>query len=323
MSECVTACCTGRPIAGGLSGTDKLTGKYLYPVFVPLVGSTGALNKIAEGATLDSTYITGKFNETEKEDRWYPFPRITSLAFAETTDDKEDLDGIQFNTGSETKGQITYVHAAKSGQSFLKNAYKSTMDCSGEMGVFWVTNFGHVVGVNGGDGALYPIPLEQDTLSAQLMESTDGATQKIIVGMQYSETVNEGCFDYIDKCNIEYSALKWFALAPRQVVFREVSNAAQTTITARFNYINSGFGSKAPVNGLLAADLSYDDGTTTATVYNVTDSASVAVTSLVQDAVEQDKYVITMAAAQTASDVIKIDLVKDGLNMASAEVTLD
>ena len=322
MSGCATACCTGLPIAAGMPSNNKLTGKAIYPIFVPLVGSDGTPNVIPAGTSLTQAYIDGKLNEPNKLDRWYIFGKMVNLAFAETVNDTETLDGINYNTGSETKGRITYVHAGNSSAPFLKSAYKTTFDCLGGMGVFWVTNFGNVIGLKDGSGGLLPIDLEDSTMSAQLMESTDAATQKIGVGIQYAEYVSEGCLDYIDACSITYSALKWFGRAPREVMFAEILNAAQTTITGTFNFINSGYGSKDPVIGLLVADLSFNDGATPATVYNKTTSASVAVTSLVPDAIIQDKYVITLAVAQTVADVIEVSLSKDGYSMAAFEVTL-
>ena len=321
MSTCVSACCTGLPIAGGLPTTGKLIGKYYFPIIVPIIGSNGTANSIPAGTVLDKTFIEAKFNNSNALDRWYPFPILDTLAFADTVNDTQDVDGVSKNTGSETKGQITYMHTGKRGVAFLKHAYNATFDCLGEVGVFWVSVQGNVVGLKDGSRNLLPIDIETDTMSAQFKEQTDGTAPQVSVAFQYASFVNEGCLDYIDACNIEYSALKWSALAPRQVVFEEVSNASQTTIVFRANFINSGFGSKDPVNGLAKTDFSYDDGTTTATFYNVTDSASIVVSTLVQDVVEKDQYTATFAA-QTAADVIKIDLVKNGYNMPTSYVTL-
>lgn len=312
--------CAGQPFAAGLPGRGKLNGEYVFPIFAPYIDSTGSVQKIEKGAVINSAYVLGKFNNENVDDRWNMFPRINNLAAAPTVDDTEDIDGVSKKTGSQTKQPITYSHVGRLAQPFLISAYDS-MECD-RLGVIWVTRKGDIAGSSDSEGNLEFLEVEGDTLMANYQMALSGSTPKIDVSVVYSELVNEACLDYIDACTIDFNPLNWFAQMVLEVEAVEVSNASQTTIVVDLGYGNSGYGEKKPATGLVKADFSYDGGDTPETVYNTETSASVDLTSVTESVVKPGRYTILMDTAQTATDIIKIDLAVDGYNMQSFYVTL-
>jgi hypothetical protein len=141
-----------------------------------------------------------------------------------------------------------------------------------------------------------------------------------MVTMQIDELENDANRDFISSEAIEYPAKNWFSNQPLQIIPTEISNSDQDTIVLRLNGLFGGVDFKKPITGIVAADLSPDNGTTTANVYNVTTAANV-VTTLVPSATA-GLYTATLASAQTAADVIKVDVFKAGYLMNSLYVTL-
>lgn len=311
--------CAGVPLSPGQPGCVPVIGRAKFPIFVQYRNASGDINVIPAGTVLNETYVTGKLTETDVTERWFIFPEMFNVAFPPPEDEVESIDNIDFKTGDEIKTAYTYEHVGKQANPALKAAYDS-FDCT-EMGVFYVTNKGQIEGMNDGNNNLAPIKQQAGTLSAQYSAPSVGVVQKIMVKGFVNDTEYDGNLDFIDSSAIAYPAKEWFGLQPLQVVPVVVSNSGQDTIVVQFNSLYGGVDLKSPITGIATTDLSDGIGGTSA-VYNKTTAASVAAT-IAEDAGTPGLYTITLGVAQTAADVIRVDLSKTGYVMRTFEVILD
>ncbi|NRA81842.1 MAG: hypothetical protein HRU18_26900 [Pseudoalteromonas sp.] len=267
---------------------------------------------------MDQAYITSKVTATDVTERWFIFPEMFNVLFPSSEDEVESIDNIDFKTGDEIRQAYTYEHVGPDANPALIAAYNS-FDCI-EYGVFYITNKGQVEGMNDGNNNLASIKQQAGTVSAKYMKPSVGAVQKVMVKGFVDDSEYDGNLDYIPTSKITFPAKQWFGIQPLQVVPVEVSNATQDTIVFEANGLYGGVDLKKPVTGIVTTDLSDGVGGSSA-VYNESTSASVAAT-IAESATVPGTYTITLGAAQTAGDVIRIDLAKTGYVMRTFRVTL-
>ena len=311
--------CAGQPLNPGQSGCVPKVGRDKFPIYMHTRDSTGAINTIANGDVLDQAAVTAKLNHIDLTKRWYVFPEMWNVQYPMPEDEKEEIDGVPFKTGDEIKTLYTYEHVDKDANPALIAVYDS-FDCI-DVSVMYVTNKGQLNGMSDGSGGLTGIRQQTGTVSAKYAPPSVGVVQKITVTGLVNDNEYDANRDYIDSASIAYSAKSWFAIQPLEVIQAHVSDATQTTIVVTLDLLRGQAFRKAPAIGFVAADWSYDNGTTTATVYNQTDAASVVVTAA-ESATIPGQYTLTMASVQTASDVILIDIFKSGYQARQLSVTL-
>lgn len=312
--------CEGSPLSPGQPGCVPIVGRDKFPIFFEYTDSTGALNGVPAGTVLDETFLVDKLNETDQTKRWYVFPEMFNIASPPSENETEDIDGVPVPTGEEIRQVSTFEHVKKDANPAIKAAYDS-LKCE-DLGVIFGTYSGQLNGMNDGNGNLVGIHIKSGTLSAQYSAPVKGAVQKMMVSYIVDDLENDANRDFISSANIAYPIKNWFTNQPLEVIPFEVSNAAATTIVFRLNSLYGQVDFKSPVEGILTADISPDLGVTTGEVYNETTALNVAAT-LVESSTDPGLYTLTLGVAQTAADIIAIDIFKSGYNMSTFRVTLD
>jgi hypothetical protein len=312
-----TGCtCNGAPLNSGTSGCIEQIKTWDYAVRVDRVDSTGTKNSIPKGTVIDETFVKAKLNNIDTSVRWTVFPKLWAVEDLRDDPLTETIDNIDF-IGAQGARKFVGFHIDKFGAPQMAAAWNSA-DCR-DNALFGLTSGGQIEGINEdiAVGDLTPIAIESGTLNAKYIKPTKAPTkQKVQVNFTVADTVDDGCLDFIASSGIAYGTVNWYSDSPIDVIGSEVSNTSQTTIvinmTERFGSVD-----KNKITGLVIADFSWDDGTTTSAVYNVSNSASLALTTVVETVGTPGEYTLTFAA-QTLSDIIQIDISKDGLDMQTA-----
>jgi len=309
-----TGCtCNGAPLNSGTSGCIEQIKTWDYAVLVRTVNSTGAKNNIPKGTVIDETFVKAKLNNVDQTLKWWVMPKLFSVEDLRDDPVYETLDNIEF-FGTEGPRNFNGLHTIPYGTPQMAATWNS-FRCK-DMSVFGLTSGGQIEGINPdiAVGDLEPIKIQTGTIYAKYEKPTKTPTNpKCLVRFTVDETVDDDCLDFIGSGGVAYGTVNWYSDAPIDVIGSEVSNATQTTIvinmTQRFGPVD-----KNKITGLVVADFSWDDGTTTSAVYNQTTSSSVALVTAVETAGTPGEYTLTFAA-QTAADIIQIDIFKEGLDM--------
>jgi hypothetical protein len=318
MSFEIECRCAGQPLNPGQAGCIPMAGRDKYLILFDYINSDGDYNGVPAGTVLNQAWITAKLNETDMTKRWYIFPEIFSLEAGVPENETEEIDGIPFPTGEEIKQPFSYSHVKEEATPSLKAVYDS-LKCR-DLGMLTITISGQLAGMNN-SGDLIGIHLQQGTLSAQYKQAVKGEVQKMMVSAVVDELENDANRDYIPATSIAYSAKKWFALQPLEIVFTEVSQSGQDEIVFKLNHMYGSLADKTPITGIVTNDFSPDNGVTDGRVYNVTDTANVVCT-VVEDTVVEGKYTMTLASPQTVGDEIEIKIFKEGYAMQTVTVTI-
>jgi hypothetical protein len=92
----------------------------------------------------------------------------------------------------------------------------------------------------------------------------------------------------------------------------DVANTA-TTVRIELNYCYGDFNNLNPFKGAVSADFSPDGGVTPDAVFNVSQSANIAISSVTE--VSDGVYDLVLAAGAVSTDVISVDIFKTGNDM--------
>lgn len=311
--------CAGRPLNPGQSGCLPMAGRDKFPIFFDYTDSTGAFNGINHGDVINQAYIQDKLNETDLTKRWYIFPEMFNLEAPASENETEDIDGISFPTGEQIKQTTSFDHIKEAANPALKASYDS-IKCR-DLGVIYITYNGQVTGMSDGSGNLIGMHVQEGTLQANFQQAVKGAVQKMMVSFTIDELENDANRDFIPASSISYATKNWFAEQPVEVLVDVVSNSGQDTIVFDAHSLFGQVFDKKPIEGLVTADFSYDEGSTPATVYDLTAATSEAVT-VAESSSDPGRYTITITSPVTALHRIQVALSKTGYNMRPFIVTM-
>ena len=309
--------CEGSPLNPGQPGCVPIVGRDKFPIFFEYTNSDGELNGVPAGTVLNEAFLIAKLNQTDKTKRWYVFPEMFNIASPPSENETEDIDGVPVPTGEEIKQASTFEHIGKDANPALKAAYDS-IKCE-DLGVIFGTYSGQLNGMSDGLGNLVGVHIKSGTLSAQYAAPVKGSVQKMMVSYIVDDLENDANRDFIASNSIAYPVKNWFTNQPLEIIPLEISS----TITAATFSLNSLYGlanKKSPITGIVTADISPDLGVTTGEAYNVTAAANEAGT-LAESGTIPGQYVFTYTAPITASDVVEIDVFKEGYHMATLTLT--
>ena len=307
----VACVCNGAPLNSGLSCVEQIK-TWDYIVVVDYKSTAGVTNSIPNGTTIDSTYVIAKLNNIDASVRWTVFPKLWGVEDVRADPLTESLDNIDF---VELQGTRTVIanHIGKFGSPEMVATWNSR-SCR-DNAMFGLTSAGQIVGNNPDKtvGDLEPIRIQNDTLIATYVKPTKAPTkQKCMVKFAVDETESDDDLDFISSTNITYGTENWYSDAPIDAIGSSTSpglTSVVVTVTERFGSVD-----KNKITGLVIADWSWDDGTTDSTIYNNTDSAVITLITSVETPTVPGEYTLTFVA-QDASDIVSIDISKDGLDM--------
>jgi hypothetical protein len=178
-------------------------------------------------------------------------------------------------------------------------------------GLFGITKSKQLVGEMINDGFLAPIRIDNGSISAKLIKTGSGAvTQKIDLSFDWHIDVQDERLRTLeaDEMSTDISLLNGLL-----DVTATYSAIGQTSFKATLKTQYGSYLNPVLVEGLVAGDMA---------LYNVTDSASVTISSAVEN--PDGTYLISFAS-QTVADVLRLTITKDGYNfdaVTAATITI-
>jgi len=268
-------------------------------IVVPTYGSSGAKNSVTIGTTIDQTFLDGKINAALAADRWFPLVTMENVT-------QERAESITETSGS---GKIAFIREGS--RSFFGEMWKQSPAFLGKLksakcvdiSVFVIDADGNVIGsCPSADGKIYPIAVDKDSWDVKMASATDSTVQKVTLGFNWSDNERD---EYISMLTEDDYTADFLGSKGLLDVTSVITNEATTGFTAT---LSTAYGSKAnlvKVKGLLVGDFA---------LYNVTDSASVTITSVTESA---DGVYDFVFAAETSTDVLRLTPSKDGYDFAA------
>jgi hypothetical protein len=269
---------------------------------VPTFDSTGVRNKIATGDTLNAAYFAALINQADKSKRWYPLPEIVNV--------------------EDARGDATYETLADGKKVFVSDGIrafkawlikqpaqlKAKLDnwrCLG-MSVYFVDKEGNLIGETDGTD-FYPIPVDNDTLVALLVKTTDTTTQKIQISFEFQATVDDGDLRIItqDEAGMDLLTLEGLLDVNMSAAASISTTSFKTSMTLDYGT----FKTKDIATGFVAGDFA---------LYNVTDAASVTIVTCVES--PDGTYTFTYTA-QTSGDILRLTPTHTGFEFTPLLIT--
>lgn len=299
----------------GNTGTPNCVniGSVTYKLFaVPTYDSTGAKNYIDTTTTLDSQYFTDRLNAgvsganlTDALQRWYPIGEFKNVEDVRAEDITES-----FNDGSTAfiqEGARTFTGwILKQPSPTLLGKIKK-MRC-GEISVFVVDTDGNILGNGEESGKLFPFKVDSETWSINYIKTTDTTKAKLQLMFTYSK-------DEMDE-NIKMITATETSIDVKDLRGLLDVNAAAATSISTTGFVTSltyDYGSAVTAQNFKGAVLADFD------LYNETSTSTVVITSVTESPDGTYTFVIP---AQTSSDILTLNLQKDGFEMTSLSITI-
>lgn len=272
-------------------------------ILVPMRDAAGAANKIASGAVINNSYVTGKFNDTDKTQRWYLLKDIKNANMGTPAEPVYQT----FDDGSKIKIQngvtsASFIFAASS-PTFLSKL--ESFECE-QMGILFVDKGGKLVGISDGTGDMYPIEIAKNSLTSIPTYGTPTGTYFITTSFDWDLAVEHSTVaTYSNTVNWNSPTITSLLDVEGEIYAAVTTTGMTLDLFAQYGDLNS----PIEVEGLLLADF---------TLYNVTDSASITITSVTESSTVAGRYVFVFPA-QTSADVLRLSGLKTGYDLTPLE----
>lgn len=291
-------------IGCGCSGDTQNTGYLSQKLFniktsmyiVPILAADGTRNGLDLTAPDLGAALLAKVNHADPTKRFYPIHEIKNFvpeqedAAMATTNGGENFklrDGIKSETW-ELWGASAQFYGKIKGFCY-------------EWGVVEVDNCGNIRGLK--DTAtstdLYPRPVNVQSWDAKYMDADDSNVARIMVRLEYKRGDNHAKL-WLLPSNLFGTNNP---LQLKGLVDVLITALPLTDTTIQLDVVGT-FGTATtliPINGLVVGNV---------TTLNTTDNAAVTNSTLVASATIAGRYVLTIAAAQTTADLLKISVFK-------------
>lgn len=288
-----------------------------YGIFaVPTYDSEGNLNSIDLEDDIDEAYLTARLNDTDATKRWYPIMELKNV-----TSDRSDPIYETFPDNSKAfvqDGVRTFsaeVRGIGAGPEFKQKL--DSLRCS-PVSIFVIDKNGSIRGIVDKDSEafLYPIKTDPNTWLTKLIPGTDTTNEHLLMNFDWAQSEDDALLRMIDSGDMEANLLGARGLVDVNIVVGAITT---TTVVITLSYDYGSLKNKLPDSGLVANDFVSFDGGALAKVYNSTDDADIAITSVVEN--PNGTYLITWGVAQTVADVMKIKIVKNGRDYSGVNGT--
>jgi hypothetical protein len=274
----------------------------------------GSRNKIEKSdfvnGVLPDAFIQAKINHIDPSKRWYVTPKINNVTDVRAEPVTFDVDGISIfvDQGIRTFLGSFYSKVGVPQFAGVLNSFQCIT-----VSYYEISVEGAIVGIDNGDEML-PIDIEDGTLYSGVVKGTKTDPNSVTLTFVVGELVRDENLIQISAVNIETNMLLAKGLIDGTGEALSTPPITTTTVRVDLNYTYGEFPNKLPFKGLVVADLSPDNGVTTSAVYNESTSSNVVVTSLTPVPGQNGVYDIVLAAAQSSTDVISVDLFKTGFD---------
>ena len=276
--------------------------KYAQAFFIiPLVDDAGVANFIASGVTINNAYISARLNDTDASQRWFLLKNVKNAIIAERGDDVNET----FDDGS-----TTFVEEGVAATSFTIASQSPTLvgkinshRCN-KNGFMYVDKDGRLWGVGDTGGNMYPIAIEDQTLSVKAAYPTPTTNYNVPVMFKWRKDMFDENIAFWDNSVVWSSPTISSLLDVNGLVN---GNPSTTSFEIALTYDYGAQNAKQVVESLVAGDFS---------LYNVTDTASVTILTAAEN--PEGTYTITYAA-QTIADVLRLSATKTGFDFTNLE----
>lgn len=230
----------------GVRSCPTVMGDVKKHIFVPLFKADGTRNSIklsdfdAGTGTLLDSYFIGKFNESNKQDRFFITPsKYENLAPSSTDSATEEAPSGRIHNFNNSV--LTFEGDIWEQDSTLAGKIKS--HACGLLGVYEVSVSNAIRGEESADGLeLFPMQIESGSLESKSIETVENsAAQRIKLTFQYSQLLNDSRLMTIKGSDIATDLLNVNGLLDGNTTVLSVPAISATTasITLTYNCFNT------------------------------------------------------------------------------------
>jgi hypothetical protein len=289
---------TGRP---GCPSVMEIAKKYIA---VPLIDSTGAVNKILKSG-INKAALQAKIDAVNPLDRYFPFADV------ENVEDLRDDPVIQeFNSGkiiTVRDGARTVTNFIPLGTAQELGKYKS-YGCS-KFGMFIIDKGGNFIFRQDPADPLnaYPITVDNDTYHAMMVKATDAEIQMIMLRWQWKESQKDQDLRLIESSNLDFTSDDLNGLFDVDAIDPATGLPGFTAITTTtFTGAMKDTSFETDVEGLVLGDF---------TLAEVSPAPGpIAITSVTESSPGVYDFVIPVA---TSGDVLRLSATKSGFDFSA------
>jgi len=290
MSNLLCKCGTGM-FNTGIANCSP-TGKPIKKIiFVNLAQSSGTLNYINPGTTLNKAWFTALLNNPDTSQRFYLTPEFKNVDTPKSDPTFETYD-------DQSKFFIVEGYRMFNGVLAdcppLYKTYLESVRCNNGMGVYFIDTQNNVIGLtNNSDNYLYPIPFDSQSMVAKAVMGNYKQTTQLAVEFGIPTFVDDGSIRMIS--GNAFPDFLPLAQSGLQTVNATLVNVTDTTLTVNLTVTGAALDQPVPVLGMAAANFVSYSGGTTSKIWNSTDSAAETVTVATNPAVP-GQYILTFAS---------------------------
>lgn len=293
-------CGTGLGNTGLGSCIDELK-DVIGLIAVQTVDSDGVKNRIAVDEVIDEAFVTGLLNEADTSKRWYPLMNLENIG-----GERPQAIFVTSNSGTKKKTKDSprnfTAEVWQGGVALLKKIKGNT--CV-DFSVFEIDSDGKLVGMNGGDGYIYPIKVQTSTFDARFMKNDAQNPEKIMIEFDWDKTQKDENLDYFETAtDIDLTSIRGLL-----DIYSTISNKSTTSFKAKLTSSFGAVNDRNVLEGLVAGDFA---------LYNVTDSSAVTISTAVESPAGTYTFTFT---AQTSADVLRLTPTKEGYDFTNVVAT--
>ena len=273
-------------------------------IVVPYYDQDGNQNKITLSDTLNAAYFTALLNQADTSLRWLPLPSMLNV---------EDTRAESLMETFENGSMMMVQQGARSFKAIIAGR-DATPQLLGNLetfrcvpfGVYGVDKQGNLIGSIGTQDLsditeLYPIRIDENSWDPTFVKPTDKTVQKINLGFYFHMDEQDSALRMIEASEIGTNLLTIKGLID---VFPVYTNISQTSFTVDLRTYYGTLLNPVRVEGLVITDF---------TLYNVTDTASVNISTCTETS--DGVYTITYTS-QTAGDELKLTPTLNGYDFS-------
>lgn len=282
---------TGRPSCYDVFGAAKKL------IFVEYFKPDGTVNSIEvatlPGGKLNQTYLDARVKDASPRTRWYPTPNLVSVTDERADDITETIDntttlfiqeGVRAFEGFALKGDPVFVGNMNSWKCLTA-------------GVFAVDKDGNLEGSETVDGFLYPVKLQDESLSASLIKASvaNSTSSKTRIKFAIDELEDDANLRMLEAADIT-ADLKG-ATGLIDVIAGTPTSISTTGFTVQLNTTYGGITNPIPAEGLDGSDFSGVELSPT--------PGAIVISSAIESVITPGLYVFTIVA-ESSGDLLEI-----------------
>lgn len=281
-------------------------------IFLNSIKSDGSPNGLdfsadAVNGVIPASVIEAKLNDENEADRWYPVGNFENVEDVRAENIVET-----FNSGNSAfikDGIRTFLGL------LVKRSprYKQTLDafrCQSGLSKFDVDADGNLIGQSADDNLLLPIPVDNNTISARYVRTTDTEVSKIAFGYAYSQAFDDGNISMItaDGTETDMKSIRGLLDATMTGTGTTLSTSLKITIG-----YGSAINDPLVLKSMTASDFS---------IQNVTQSAPVTIDAVDLSNADSGEYVLEYSSGVSGGDELRISGTKSGYDIPDLVITV-